>query len=480
MYSFIPSIAESFESVFQAILLDYTQKQISYQDYISDFNGRLRKYFPCRDEWTPVDDALFTPNDLYRIPIEEARQMQLSSIQFAFDYHYRNNEFYHSFCEKRGVTPADIRTSDDLLKIPLIPDTFYKSYHNGRDFATWLGNLYTGKLPDITLKQKNPGQDQVIEAFNQAGLEVTYSSGTSGRHTFIPRDHRTFCNQQYALAKSTLAMSCGRWIYDSNAYLMMPDPRINSIFAGRSSNIMFDIVGTAQVAIKRKIPLSMLSMMMGGQSGLKRIVARYVSHYQTGKIIDRTIKWLVSRENSPDFTFILGAPFLIHAVLQRLKQEGKSFCFGERGGVVTGGGWKVHEKERLTLEAFRAEVKDILGIPERYCLDVYGMVEGNGWMIQCPEGHFLHVPYSYYKPLVLDESLSPVPNGNWGRFAFLDASALSYPGFILTGDYVRLLERCPVCDRPGPVLEPEVRRAAGQDERGCAGEVRRMFLIDQR
>ena len=36
-------------------------------------------------------------------------------------------------------------------------------------------------------------------------------------------------------------------------------------------------------------------------------------------------------------------------------------------------------------------------------LDIYGMVEGNGWMVHCPEGHYLHSPYSYYKPLVLDE-----------------------------------------------------------------------------
>ena len=50
---------------------------------------------------------------------------------------------------------------------------------------------------------------------------------------------------------------------------------------------------------------------------------------------------------------------------------------------------------------FRKEVKDVLGIPEKYCLDAYGMVEGNGWMVQCPEGHYLHVPYSYYKPIVL-------------------------------------------------------------------------------
>jgi len=462
----------------QATFMDYKQKQMSYKEYIHYFNKRLRKYLPPRETWTPVDNALYTPDDLYRVPVEEAQRMQLNAIRFAFDYHYHNSEFYRVFCQKHGVAPSDIRTADDLIKIPLIPDTFFKNYPRGKEFATWLGNLYSGDLPLITIRQGNPSQDQVIDAFNDAGLEVTYSSGTGGHHTFIPRDYRTFCNSQYALAKSILAMSCGRWIYDSDTYLMMPDPRINSIYAGKASQVMFDIVGTARVAINRRLSLSLLTLAMSGRGGIRGIITRYASRYQTEKILGQVIKWLGSREESPDFTFIIGAPYLIHAVLQKLKRLGKSFNFGERGGVVTGGGWKIHEKERLPVADFRAEVEEVLGIPDRYCLDVYGMVESNGWMIQCPEGHYLHVPYSYFMPLVLDESLAPVPPGEWGRFAFMDASALSYPGFILTGDYVRLLEKCPVCDRPGPVLEPEVKRASGQEERGCAGEVRRIFSVE--
>jgi hypothetical protein len=106
------------------------------------------------------------------------------------------------------------------------------------------------------------------------------------------------------------------------------------------------------------------------------------------------------------------------------------------------------------------------------------MVEGNGWMVHCPEGHYLHAPYSYYMPLVLDEEYHPMDYGEWGRFAFLDAAALSYPGFISSGDKVRMLEHCPVCDRPGPVLEAEVKREKGEEIRGCAEEMRKMLSAD--
>ncbi|MDD5779237.1 MAG: hypothetical protein PHU95_07290, partial [Candidatus Thermoplasmatota archaeon] len=66
----------------------------------------------------------------------------------------------------------------------------------------------------------------------------------------------------------------------------------------------------------------------------------------------------------------------------------------------------------------------------------------------------------------------------WGRFAFLDPLAESYPGFIISGDKVLLLEHCPVCDRPGPVLEPEIKRARGEEMRGCAEEMRRVLSMD--
>jgi len=94
------------------------------------------------------------------------------------------------------------------------------------------------------------------------------------------------------------------------------------------------------------------------------------------------------------------------------------------------------------------------------------------------EGHYLHVPYSYYKPIVLDDEFEQVGYGESGRFAFLDSAASSYPGFITTGDRVKLLEHCPVCDRPGPVLEPEVKRVAGAEMRGCAEEMRSMMTKD--
>jgi hypothetical protein len=38
-----------------------------------------------------------------------------------------------------------------------------------------------------------------------------------------------------------------------------------------------------------------------------------------------------------------------------------------------------------------------------------------------------------------------------------------------------MCEHCPVCDRPGSVLEPEIKRAKGEEFRGRSEDVQRLF-----
>jgi len=438
----------------------------------------MAKYIPPRAAWTPVDEALYGPPDLFRVPLPEARDLQLRSIRHAFAHHYAGNRVYRAFCRERGFAPEDIRTVADLERIPLIPDTFFKDYPRGRDLALWLGNIFTGDLPRIVIRQKDPTPDQVLGAFNDAGLAVTFSSGTSGRHTFVPRDLRTFQAAEYAIAKSVIAMTYPRWDPLWHEYLLMPDPKRTNLFAGRACAVFFDVIGDVRVAVDRRVSAELIRLTMTGAGGVKGRVVRFFAGRESKKMTAAIIDWLVSFEKTEERVLLFGAPFIISRVLDKLRGQGRRFAFGERGWVGTAGGWKAFEGSRVSQADFRRQVEEVLGIPEKYCLDMYAMVESNGCMVHCPEGHFLHAPTTFFKPMVLDGGNRPLPWGEWGRFAFLDAAASSYPGFIISGDRVRMLERCPACDRPGPVLDPEVRRAAGEEGRGCAEEVRRMLADD--
>ena len=444
---------------------------------VAKLNERLARYIPPREMWTPVDEALFGPIDLYRVPLEDAQTMQLKAITYAFTRHYNNNSFYYEYCTTQGVSPSDIKTVDDLFKIPLIPDLTFKQYPEGKDFARWIGSVFTGDLPKVVIKGANPTFDEVINAFNASGMVVTYSSGTSGRFTFIPRDQKTFLTGQYGLAKSAINMWAGD-LFETDGYLLLPNPAKTNVFVGKVTSVYFDIVNEIQMAIDRELTSKDIQTAMSGGHGPKGRLFSYVQNRTQEKTIGKIIQWLERHDKAGGKVSLVGAPYLLYFVMQKLQADGKSFDLGEDSFVLTGGGWKVRENIRLPVKDFRKQVEDVLGIPDASCFDLYAMVEGNGWMVQCPEGHYLHLPYTYYKPFVLNEDLMPVEYGESGRFAFLDALAESYPGFIITGDQVRMYEHCPVCDRPGPVLEPEIHRATGEEVRGCAEELRRALARD--
>ena len=182
-------------------------QMISFDDYIKKFDKLVQKYIPPKKDWTPPDQAVYGPKDPFRVPLKEGKELQFNAIKYQFKNHYENNNMYNSFCKQMNIAPSDIKKYDDIEKIPLIPGEFYKDYPNGRDFAMWLANIFTGHIPQVKISGKNPNFDDVINSFNASGFVVSYSSGTSGRHTFIPRDSRTFDISEYAIAKNSITMA---------------------------------------------------------------------------------------------------------------------------------------------------------------------------------------------------------------------------------------------------------------------------------
>ncbi len=451
---------------------------IDFNEYIKNFDNHVSKYIPEKNQWTQADYAVYGPKDPFRVPLEEAKKLQFDAIKYQFKRHFEQNKMYHKFCKDSNINPDDIKKFEDLEKIPLIPNEFYKEYPHGRDFALWLANIFTGEVPQVKINGKIPSFDDVINAFNSSGLAVSYSSGTSGRHTFVPRDMKSFYISEYAAAKVVISMIYPAWDYNMHGYLLMPNPFKTNVYAGKVCTIYYDAIKNVEVAIDREINTELIKLSMIGGKGLKAKLIKSTLIRMNNKMIDNIIKWLEKNDKEKNKIAFVGAPYILYEVTNKLKEEGRSFDFADRGAVGTGGGWKIQENARMPLITFRQQIQDVLGIKQEHCLDIYGMVEGNGWMVHCPEGHYLHIPYTYYHPMVLDEEFKPVGYNETGRFAFLDGSSYSYPAFIISGDRVRMLEHCPICDRPGPVLEPEVTRAKGKEMRGCAEEIRRMVSMD--
>jgi long-chain-fatty-acid---luciferin-component ligase len=95
------------------------------------------------------------------------------------------------------------------------------------------------------------------------------------------------------------------------------------------------------------------------------------------------------------------------------------------------------------------------------------MVELNTLLSECECGN-KHIPV-WLDVFALDmETYEVADNGVLGLLGFLDASARSFPAFIISGDlgYISFDDDCP-CGRKGRCVKV-VRRINTIDSRGCA------------
>ncbi len=127
--------------------------------------------------------------------------------------------------------------------------------------------------------------------------------------------------------------------------------------------------------------------------------------------------------------------------------------------------WENANGQRLSREQLLALMSENLNLPADRILESYSMTEINAFMLRCDYGRF-HIP-PFIEPVIFDEELSCVEGRDVrGMFGFLDPLALAYPGFIISGDEVRLVQgECP-CGLNGPAVT-EIGRARAREVKGC-------------
>jgi long-chain-fatty-acid---luciferin-component ligase len=135
--------------------------------------------------------------------------------------------------------------------------------------------------------------------------------------------------------------------------------------------------------------------------------------------------------------------------------------------VVTAGGWKRLDGERIEPAAFRAMVADALGLAgEDQVRDAFNQVELNSVVFEC-EQHAKHLPPWLFGFTRSVDTLAAQPSGTLGLLSFVDCSASSYPASIVSDDFGTVDEQPCACGRPGAILHIE-RRVARGFQRGCA------------
>jgi len=426
---------------------------------IRELGGTLRA---AANAWAAGDGAFDEP---------EATRLRHRAIALCHAHYRAAIPAYRRLCDEAGV-PDDAPLAM-LAERCTVTDDLFKSYDaawvGARDFAAlseWLRDVCAEPVPVAAAAAHDV--DDWLERLERGGLHVLYSSGTSGKLSFVPRGEASW-NAYRANGPSYLMHQVQRLGVDlssmDGAVLGFRGGRMGIQRAGAE---LSRYIADVHYLHDREIRAEMLRALLTARSAAAADAARAALVVGQDEAYLSFVGALRRATERGRALWLFGAPYQVQQLCALMQAAGAPMP--RPGSVVTlGGGWKSFEGQRVDRPALCALIQAALGVPAARVLEAYAMVELNTPLMRCGEGRY-HVP-PILEPWLFDEALLPLPPGVdvRGTFGFMDPTATSYPSFLVTGDEVRLVrERCP-CGLVGPALLGEVRRAPGHEVRGCGG-----------
>ncbi|MDP5272822.1 LuxE/PaaK family acyltransferase [Chengkuizengella axinellae] len=313
---------------------------------------------------------------------EEAQQNELKGylISQNFKHHYENNVFYQKVCKESNVSPEDIKTFDDLHKIPVIPVNMFKQTDSHM--------LLSKPLNEIEFEMR--------------------STGTSGIPSLSRRDSDTVDQCLfgiYAMYRNIFKFSKGAGLF------LFPSPE----------------------EVPEMGMVKALNMFSGLFDATKCLVKR--ASFKPEEAIEVLENW-----EGRHTRHIIGPPFLVYKLVKYLKKNNIRLNLDKNSKVINLGGWKRFTGMEISRSEFNQECSEYLNIPESAVRDMYGLVETNGLSIEC-EFQNKHVsPWTHFSIRDHKDINKEVRPGRRGVLFIYDPTSLSYPAFIQTEDLVYLKE----------------------------------------
>lgn len=352
-------------------------------------------------------------------------------------HHVARIPVYRRLALDAGV--EDVPDAATIARELMVTSDLFKSYDPAwlteRDFEAltdWLGTLFV-REPAVSLEGVSDLADWRAH-LRSGGVFVGISSGTSGRPSFVPRDHATLT----ALRRN------------------------GAIYARATYGNLFPTNPDCLLLTGDGIALGIQAAARGLGAG-----AEHVHHLDPAGVDGgwhEAIAFLAAASGAERPVLVFGTPPLVDELCARAEADLRRPP-APGSAVVTGGGWKT---VRATTPAeLLGRVERALGIPPAYVVDVYGATELNAYLLRCPHGSY-HVP-PIIRAVVLDDLLAPLEGDDvTGLLGFLDAFALSYPGFVIPGDVARVVRRACPCGLDGQAVVGPIERAPEHETRGCA------------
>ncbi|HUT55568.1 MAG TPA: hypothetical protein VM658_19410 [bacterium] len=434
---------------------------------------------------------------------DEARALRREAILINHSHYLESVPAYGKLAREAGI--GEVNDLDPIKKELMSTDDLFKSYQqewlDRRDFGRmneWLSTVFHARIRiDVTGVRTI---DEWIARLSAGGVIPVYSSGTTGAFSFVPRDQRgwnlfTGAPVCYLTPTLLLEKNIGKWWqrllfrpaaralgWESFARLVrrMGLPDYDGIFLNfRRGNMGIQLVGQEfarlfpDAAFLYDIDLSASALRLIARGATSDDDRKILADFQAGTIgkkdenYARVIARIKRAAEGGKKVFVFGAPYQVKELAEIVgRTEGRMPLLPD-SFILFGGGWKTFEGERIEREALVKLIADTFGIAAEHVVEGYSMTEINCVMVRCEHGRF-HVP-PVLEPVILDEELRPLEgNDVSGAFGFLDPFAVSYPGFIISGDNVRMIDGECGCGLSGPAFT-SIARAPGREVKGCGG-----------
>jgi hypothetical protein len=433
---------------------------------------------------------------------ERARALRRTAILANHSHYLEKIPAYSRLAREEGIGSLD-----DVAPIKqrlMLPDEVFKSYDqrwlDRRDFTSmngWLSDIHHRRVDAEVAGLQSI--DEWIVRLSQAGLRLVYSSGTSGMFSFVPRDEMNRRLQRMAstcylvplLMHEKLGTLWQRIQVQVGSRLVTPEAFAR--FSSKAGMRDFDAVfldfrrgHTGNQELEQELaPLFRRCYFLYDvdlSPEILRLAVRGAQTEEDQKLLDALQQEVVVKKEqnfariSAQITqsvadgqkvFIFGAPFQYKELCEYLAAQHAPLPLRAGSLLLFGGGWKSFTGQRIARDTLVTMIAECFGLPPDRILEGYSMTEINVFMLRCDHGRF-HIP-PLIEPVILDNELCPAEGPDLhGIFGFLDPLAISYPGFIISGDLVHMVDGdCP-CGLRGPAVT-EIGRAQSREIKGCGG-----------
>ena len=361
------------------------------------------------DDVEEIDEVIFGSFDWTKLSLAEQDVLRSRFVTQSFMWHVNNCRSYSTYV--KSLLGDDVDLSDlSMVEIPQIPVSIFKQ-HN------------VMSVPE----------ENVTHSFT--------SSGTSGTKSIIHRDD------------VTLQRLCGP--------MSTSNPLLNSLLEGFDEEHAFIInLGPD----REQADNVWFSYVMA----LVEQVAPMRSYLNNNKIdFLEVCSDLEKSLNFYDHVLLVGAPFLVYDFVKYLQKQDCRIEGGQKLSIFTGGGWKLRARESLEPKDFRSVVKEYLGIcSEEQLRDAFNQVELNTIIFEC-SFHHMHVPPWLHVFARDPFTFDPYYGDQEGVLCYLDASANSFPCFIISDDLGRVFSGKCQCGIEGRWVSIS-RRLHSAPHQGCA------------